>query len=188
MRRVCIPAGIVREAVFSVAPPAFIKPTKSTGARRTGEVYESKAQEYIVRQVDPDARATDWPIEIIRSPWIEFASEGDKSGTVRYCQPDCLLVDREACKVTAIEIKLQHCYEAYVQLRKLYEPVLRFMFPQYAFAAVELVQWHDAHVVFPEKYYYEEKLANAEKGRLALHIWNPRYDPLSRLMSKSKVR
>jgi len=177
MRRGCIPAGTVREAKFSVAPPAFIKPTKSTGARRTGEIYESKAQEFIVREVQACSSA----LEIIRSPWIEFASEGDKPGEVRYCQPDCLLVDKTSGKLTAIEIKLQHCYEAYIQLRRLYEPVLRFMFPDFAFAAVELVQWHDPHIVFPEKYYYEEKLANAEPGRLALHIWNPRYDPLRKL-------
>lgn len=182
MRRVCIPAGIVREANFSVAPPAFIKPTKSTGARRTGEVYESKAQEYITRELRHVVR----PVEVIRSPWIEFASEGDKPNTVRYCQPDCLLVDKEARKVTAIEIKLQHCYEAYVQLRKLYEPVLRFLFPDFTFAAVELVQWHDAHIVFPEKYYYEEKLVDARAGKLALHIWNPRYDPIARTRSKVK--
>ena len=177
MRRVCIPAGIVREARFC-EPPSFIgKPTKSTGARRTGQVYENKAQEYIAREV----RMQSAGVKIVRSPWIAFASEGDKPGTVRYCQPDCLLVDEKARKLTAIEIKLQHCYEAYTQLRKLYEPVLRFMFPQFAFAAVELVQWHEPHVVFPEKYYHEEKLVNAEPGRIAIHIWNPRYDPIRKL-------
>jgi len=174
LRRVCIPAGIVREASFC-SPPSFIgKPTKSTGAIRTGQLYEAKAQEYITRKCEAASPA----VEIIRSPWIAFASEGDKPGEIRYCQPDCLLVDREARKITAIEIKLQHCYEAYLQLRKLYEPVLRFMFPEFAFAAVELVQWHEPHVVFPEKYYHEEKLVDAEPGRLALHIGNPRYDPL----------
>ena len=177
MRRICIPAGIVREAQFC-SPPSFIgKPTKATGARRTGQLYENKAQEYITREV----QASNLACEIIRSPWIAFASEGDKPGEVRYCQPDCVLVDKEGLKLTAIEIKLQHCYEAYLQLRKLYEPVLRFMFPQFSFAAVELVQWHEPHIVFPEKYYHEAKLTDAEAGRLALHIWNPRYDPVRKL-------
>lgn len=168
-----VPAGIVREAKF-VPTPQFIKPIKATGARRTGVLYEKKAQEYIAREVG----LSDRPVEVFSARWIAFASEGDPAGTIRYCQPDCVLVEREARKITAIEIKLQHCYEAYKQLRKLYEPVLRFMFPEFAFAAVELVQWHEPHVVFPEKYYHEAKLTNAEPGRIALHIWNPRYDPL----------
>lgn len=178
-RHGCIPAGRVREAKFAEFPPQFIKPVKQTGVKRTGVLYEKKAQLYIEREIARHGKVA--AIEIMFSPWITFASESDRPGAVRYCQPDCLLLEHENFKITIIETKLQHCREAYNQIRLLYEPVVRFMFPDYEVAALELVQWHDPHINFPEKYYYEPTLTNAEAGKFAVHIWNPRYDPVRKV-------
>lgn len=169
----CIPAGEVIEANFASSAPRFIKPTKQTGSRRAGVVYETKAQGYILRKLEEKFGRQ---IEIKASPWIRFKSRGDEPGQVRYCQPDCVFFDEWERKITIVEIKLQHCIEAYNQVRKLYEPVLTFMFPKYLVSALEIVQWHDPHTQFPEIYYFEPDIFQSQAHRFAVHIWNPRYD------------
>lgn len=173
IRPSCIPAGVVVEANFASKPPRFVKPTKQTSARRAGLIYERKAQGYILRKLEevPNKHRRVTP-----SPWIVFRSKGDGPNQVRYCQPDCLIFDGWERKITIVEIKLQHCAEAYNQVRKLYEPVLKVMYPNYQFAALELVQWFDPHIPFVETYYFEPHICDAETNRFAIHIWNPRYD------------
>jgi len=173
-----VPAGNVLEAKIASRPPRFIKPSVQTGNRKVGVKYEQKAQDYIQLQADKlDDQSPG--VKVSHSPWLVFRSEGDQPDHVRYCQPDCLLIDEWQRKLTIIEIKLQHCVEAHDQVRKLYEPVLKLMYPDYLFAALELVQWHDPHINFPETYYFEPNIFEAQVNKFAIHIWNPRYDKLS---------
>lgn len=173
LRQGCVPAGNVLEARYASHAPKFIKPTKQNRTRRAGVLYEEKAQGYVLRCV---AETHSEHLTIQRSPWLAFRSEGDREDQVRFCQPDCLIFDSWERKLTIIEIKLQHCSEAFDQVRKLYEPVLKIMFPNHLIAALELVQWHDPHVVFPETYYLEPNILLSQANRFGIHIWNPRYD------------
>lgn len=161
------------EVKLATRPPKFIRPTKQTGNRKVGLRYEAKAQGYILRCLEESVGSE---VKAIIAPWFVFRSEGDRADHVRYCQPDAILFDAWERKLTIIEIKLQHCIETYNQVRKLYEPVVSAMYPEYSIAAVELVQWYDPHIVFPETYYFEPDILQAQAHKLAVHIWNPRYD------------
>lgn len=173
-----IPAGVVIEAKFTAKAPSFIKPSRQTGNRKVGVKYEEKAQKYIAQTLSK-LNGIGEHLKSIPSPWIVFRSESDPADHVRYCQPDHLLIDEWQRKLTIIEIKLQHCLEAHAQIRLLYEPVLRKMYSGYSFAFIELVQWHDPHIGFPETYYFEPNITMAEVNKFGIHIWNPRYDKLS---------
>jgi len=174
-RNKTIPAGKVVEAKLASHAPSFIRPSKMSESRKAGLRYEAKAQIQIEKVVEL-ARTVNPQIKALQSPWLVFRAEQDAPDFVRYCQPDTLIFDDEALKLTIIEIKLQHCLEAYEQVRLLYEPVLRFMYPQYEIAAIEWVLWHDPHVQFPERFYFEPNVIQAEPGKFGIHIWNPRYD------------
>lgn len=171
-----IPAGNVIEAKFAQRTPRFIRPKVQTGNRKVGVKYEAKAQGYIKKLVDEINGVSQNDIKSLVSPWLVFRAEGDRADHVRYCQPDHILIDEWHRKLTIIEIKLQHCVEAYDQVRKLYEPVLKVMYPDHLFSAIELVQWHDPHIAFPETYYFEPNIFEARVNGFAIHIWNPRYD------------
>jgi hypothetical protein len=186
-RITCVPAGKVIEAKFATHAPKFARPTKQTGNRRVGVLYEKKAQGYLLRKLEKIRGEGNPHISIKASPWIVFRSEGDAQSHVRYCQPDCLIFDDWERRLIIVEIKLQHCTEAYNQVRKLYEPVINNMYPNYGIAAVELVQWHDPHITFPETYYFEPDLFQAQINRFAIHIWNPRYDKLSALPTQQNL-
>lgn len=172
-RNICIPAGNVISAYFTFTVPKFIKPEKQTGSRRAGELYEKKTQGYLLRKLEEND-PKDTRLEFSR--WMCFRSEGDPQDRSRYCQPDCLIFNEWEKKITIVETKLQHCTEAYDQVRKLYEPVLKFMFPDYGICAIELCSWFDPHITFPEEYYLEQNIFEAQINRFGVHIWNPRYD------------
>lgn len=174
-RNKTIPAGKVVEAKLASHAPSFIRPSKMSESRKAGLRYESKAQNHLKQIVDL-AMKLNPKLRSLPAPWLVFRSESDPMDFVRYCQPDHVLFDDEQMKLTIIEIKLQHCLEAYEQVRLLYEPVLRFMYPAYEIAAIELVLWHDPHVQFPERFYFEPNILLAEAGKFGIHIWNPRYD------------
>lgn len=173
-RNVCVPAGQVVFAEFTSTGPRFINPKiKQTGNRLVGLKYEAKAHDYIARQV---AEQDVIGLTAMASPWIVFRSEGDHADRVRYCQPDHLILDLAKKCVTIVEIKLQHCQEAHQQVRQLYEPVVKKLYPSWTIAALELVQWHDPHTPFPESYYFEPNVLACQADRFAVHIWNPRYE------------
>lgn len=169
-RHVVIPAGEVIEARFSDHTPKFIKPVKQTSNRKVGLKYEEKALKYIDKTL-----STQVSIKAIKSQWLWFRSKGDQPGIVRYCQPDCLLIDEWQKKITIVEIKLQHCDQAQKQIRLLYEPVLKFIYPDYEFSALELVHWFDPHVKFVETYYIEPNILQVRPDRFGIHIWSSRH-------------
>lgn len=170
-----IPAGNVVEAKYASRAPLFKLPDNMTLARKQGVKYEAKAQDYIANCVAKVGEPSPH-LKLIQSPWLVFRSEHDRPDYERYCQPDAIIIDEWQRKLTIVEVKLQHCIDAHFQIRQLYEPVLRKMYPGYEFAAVELVQWHDPHVAWPEVWYFCENILHAEINRIGVHMWNPRYD------------
>jgi hypothetical protein len=129
--------GEVKEAKF--AWPSWKKPQRYEGIRAVGVKYERKAQRELMASLGQD---------YIASPWIYFRG----SLGWRWCQPDGLLIDVARGLITIVEIKLTHTTRAWWQCRKLYEPVLRAMFPLHLWriCVVEVVRYFDPATWFPE--------------------------------------
>jgi hypothetical protein len=196
-----IPAGFVVWAQFYPGEPQFTKNKKASGARANGIRYEKKVQEYLRKQVEGGGGCcgnckTPWPkdsssppcddsfctfpyreggqLELIPSPWLVFKS-GDRNSRDRFCQPDSLLVDTERKHITIVEIKLQHTSAAWWQIRQLYEPVLRRIYTNYTFSAMEIVKWLDPQTPFPETFFYAESVFDQNsEAKFGVHIFDPR--------------
>lgn len=94
------------------------------------------------------------------------------SGGVRYCQVDGLLFQHERKILTIIEAKIKHCIEAYVQLERLYLPVVRKRFPGWNVATCEVVKWFDPATDFPVSVTMRDAVHNVQPGEFAVHILN----------------
>lgn len=107
----------------------------NSGAKRAGLRYEKKALAYLSglfgRRFTPHQ-------------WFKFY---DGSG-VRFCEVDGLL--REGDDITIFEVKVGFCIEAWWQLRRLYEPVVRKVFSPKSVALVVVCKSYDPAVAFPE--------------------------------------
>jgi len=104
-------------------------------------------------------------------PWLEFT---DKSGR-RWCQPDVLVIDRQAKTCLVAEVKYQHTPDAWWQLKHLYEPVLAVALPGFNFRLVEVVHWFDAATEWPETVRLTPSLNDEwPSGIVATFIYNPK--------------
>lgn len=105
----------------------------------------------------------------IPGPWLQFYDPAQ-----RICQPDGLLFDVENGVIILIEIKLRHCTEAYWQLKKLYLPVLRDMFPYtlWDIRCIEIVRWYDPDVQWPDNHILRENVEDAPRQGIGVHIYN----------------
>ena len=161
------PAGFVVWAQNFPHEPQFLRGTKPKGSRAEGVRYEAKVQEFLRSKFPPES--------LISSPWFVFKS-GSHAARDRFCQPDALLIDSEAKHVTIIEIKLQHTAFAWWQVRQLYEPVLRRVYTNHTFSALEIVKWLDPNIAFPETFYYAESVEDRGSGtsKFGVHIFDPR--------------
>lgn len=111
-----------------------------TPAKDAGLRYEQQAQNYI-GEVLGFAYAT--------SPVLHFR---DDLGP-RFCIPDGVythdgLVHNEDLYIALVEIKAQHCPEAWWQLKRLYEPVLR-AWSGAKIVCLEVVKSYDPDTPFP---------------------------------------
>ena len=84
----------------------------------------------------------------VQSPWFQYQEVDEPR--IRFCQPDGLLYWANLKRVAIIEIKLRHTEKAWWQLRRKYGPILHYVFPWMEIAYVELVQWFDMAIPFPE--------------------------------------
>ena len=152
------PAGAVRVAELSLHKPPFIAPPRTRGSKAAGVRYERRAQSVL------QDRYGDL---YVRSPWFHFLST-----TWRWCQPDGLLVDIARGKITIIEIKLKHTSDAWWQTRRLYEPVVKKVFPPsiWSYAVAEVVRWYDGDVAFPEHFTFVPDPRHVPVGSLGIHI------------------
>jgi hypothetical protein len=135
------PAHAVRHAEFMLDPPLGLESAqRHSPAQKRGLRY----QEQVLETLDGLGAFK----LFVPSPWIEFQ---DYHGR-RICQPDGLGFHETAHGpvATVFEIKLSHTIMAYWQLRRLYEPVVRHMFPEYEVRVCEVTRTFDPALPWPE--------------------------------------
>lgn len=111
------------------------------------------------------------PLPIWPSPWIRFQENEDTR--VRWCQPDALAFDPWAGRIIIIEVKYQHTSDAWWQLRRLYAPVVKALFPGYDIHLAEVCKWYDPAIAFPEQVGMLPSVECASMERIGVHIWKP---------------
>lgn len=128
------PLGEIRDVrIEETSPEDYAAQQGTSAAQRAGLAYESRIQRTLIRELGPLYRP---------APSVYFSDDRGR----RCCIPDGLVIRDMACVV--IEIKSQHMPEAWWQLRKLYEPVLRKVYP--VVALLEICKSYDPHMPFPE--------------------------------------
>lgn len=160
-----IPANNVLWAKLSNPPGFATLPQRRSGRRLQGIKYEKLVQ---------DMLRTQYGDSYLDSPWLQFQAD---SG-IKWCQPDGVLIDFEAGALTLIEVKYQHTTDAWWQMRRLYEPVLRTLFPPHlwSISCLEVVKWYDPSVLFPEPTRLVSSISSAQHlphGTTGIHIWKP---------------
>jgi hypothetical protein len=172
MRRVIRPAGVVTSACFLEKSPLFttVSGIKSK-AQKDGLRYERRTQDYVAKLARLAPSGAD--IDVLLNPWLLYHTRNDGPTVALFCQPDILLVSEG--KVTIIEVKLSHTNDSYEQMRLVYEPVLKKVYPQGTeFALLEICKWYDPHTRYAEQFYYCENPLEAVSGKLGIHIYKPR--------------
>lgn len=133
-------AGTVLFADFAFKPPRFPSPGTTSRVQRLGKRYEAKVIKALQKLNGP--RADSWHY----GPWLYYTNS---DGAARYCQPDILLCDSSEQRIWLFEIKLTHTIDAHFQLRKLYLPVVKAVFPNYRIHLVEITRSYDPATNFP---------------------------------------
>jgi hypothetical protein len=139
-----------RPAAFGIPPPAFrglteptciqsytpvpyVRGEGQTTAHKIGLRYEAQVQDYlqsVLGNYDP-------------TPVIRFTC----NGLQRIAIPDA--VQQRSTHTVVFEIKYTHCPEAWWQLRRLYEPLLRRRLGK-AVTCVEVCRSYDPATLLPE--------------------------------------
>lgn len=118
-----------------------------------------------------------WETSYLPTPWLEFFPQGQRGrfGKRRLCQPDGLLLLDD--RTVVFECKITHRAEAAWQLRHLYAPVVRALFPNKPVVLAEVTRSFDPSTVFPEPFErveFEALLAPcAPLGALGVVLWKP---------------
>lgn len=152
-----LPQLPIRRAVFGKRTAA--SPGR-TAAQKAGLRYEKKILAALQEQFGPRFQ---------ESPTIYFE---DQESSFR-CIPDGLI--RGLRGTLILEIKSQHMPESWWQLRKKYEPVLRWMFPGQPVLLLEICRSLDISMPYPEKFEIissvEEFMKTAPDGQLGVLQW-----------------
>lgn len=161
-----IPARNVKYAKLLPGKPGFLRDNgKLPYAAVRGLRYEREVKEYL-----SDLTLGDAAVELLLGPWIEFADETGK----RWCQPDAVLLHRDRSLGVIVEVKYQHCEEAWWQLTQLYDPVCQALFPAVKrFGLIEVVHWYDPSTRFPREHSFTDSpLIARNTGAVNVHIYN----------------
>ncbi len=154
-------------AAWPVGGPFGAHPTPSRGgtaAMKLGRRYESKALKHIAGEVGECFKP---------SVWFRFSGEGG----VRFCQLDGLV--HEPWGTIIFEIKLRFTSDAWWQLRKLYEPVIRqaYALPEGFVRHIIVCKSFDPVSPFPETFQLLPRLSRAslpaEKSPVCVYQWRP---------------
>lgn len=143
------------------APPFIAQGRRPTGRRWQGIKYERRVQEWLGQELGP---------EYLASPWIRFRLKGE--GRLQWCQPDGLHIDAQRGQITIVEVKYQHCADAWYQMNLLYAPVLATLFPapNWRLATCEVVKWFDCAVSTPVQPKLRDDPRKARPGEFAVFI------------------
>lgn len=158
------PCGTVLWARECGPPPFAAGKRKRKGRRAQGIRYERRGHECFQERYGDC---------YVPSPWFQFSEE--ESDSPRWCQPDALLFDPTAGRIHILEFKYQHTSDAWWQLRQLYFPVIRALFPRHLWeiGLCEVVKWYDPVTAFPEKVVMAREPQIVLPGELGVHIWKP---------------
>ena len=157
------PAGTVLWAEIHVNPPPFLNGVheRPRGLKAKGLRYEANGQKYLLQR---------YPDKYVPSPWLRFESAHNVAS--RWCQPDGLLLDIRALRLTIVEFKFKHTSNAWWQTRHLYEPVVRSLFPLIRDVRIcEVVRFLDPATPFPETFNYAASIEDVARGGFGVHIW-----------------
>lgn len=127
----------VRVLQYGDHPVTRRRPRGSTPAQKSGLRYQRSVCDHL-REVFPRRES------LLVGPWLEY-SMGLRRG---YCQPDALGFFYDL--VYIFEIKLSSTTDAWWQLRHLYEPVCRVLYPAKRLVLVNVVKSYSPEVLFPE--------------------------------------
>lgn len=152
----------VEYAQFYTGTPSFALPKRLRGRRAQGIRYERKVHEHFGELYGGS---------YLPSPWIIYRVRGDSKEY--FAQPDGLLFGLGKSKIWIIECKFQHTPDAYYKLENAYGPLVKFLFPEWSVALVEVCKWYDRAVWFPSKVQLREAPHLARPGEIAVHIWKP---------------
>jgi hypothetical protein len=140
--------------------PSFVEERKRRGKRALGIRYEKKVH---------GCMSLIYGEKYFSNPWIRFA---ESDGTLRWCQPDGIIIDITRGKIVIVEVKYQHTSDAWWQLRELYLPVLRTLFGKnWDYQVCEVVKWYDPATAFPEPVYLMKEVGLVHSDRFGVHIW-----------------
>lgn len=130
----------VRSAWPDSGGPFGRTPARLAGsaAQKAGKRYERKAIAYLQERLGK---------AFLPSPWYKFH---DRKGTLRWCQPDGLVLLPGIALL--FEIKIGFTSDAWWQTRKLYEPVLRVAHGVGRVAPFVICKSFDSAVPYPEAY------------------------------------
>jgi len=141
------PSDLVSWAEFHPGPNFAQEAPRLKGAARRGINYERNVHRHLGQYFSPERQG---PL-YISGRWIAFRTRLGPEW--RWAQPDGLLIDYANNLIVIIEIKLSHTQNAWWGLRRLYEPLIRFIFgDQWNYAVCEVTRWYDPAVAWPEKY------------------------------------
>lgn len=134
------------------------------GRKRQGMIYEARAHEHFAETLGPG---------YVKNPWLIYKTS--ESSSLRWAQPDALLIDPRKGIVTILEMKYQHTSQAYFQLVDKYLPLIERLFgwETWEFATVEVVKWYDCAVKFPCAVTLRERIEDVAAGEFGVHIWKP---------------
>ena len=120
-----------------MAVPEFVKKQRPRGVRRAGITFERKVGEILERRFGG---------MVIPGAWIDYL---DIALGRRSCQPDYLVVDVRAGKITIVECKLSHTHHAWQQLNDVYKPVIEFLFPGFKVRGIEICKNFSRSTYYP---------------------------------------
>lgn len=145
----------------SQVTPSFVTQKRLKGSRGQGLRYEKQLHKHLSELSG---------CFYVPGPWFQFSTYDHG---VRWCQPDGLLFFPYTGQITIVECKLQHTSDAWWQLKWLYQPVLRQLFPPslWKFALLEIVKWYDPQTPFPESHRRVPSIFSAHPGEFSVHIW-----------------
>lgn len=168
----------VADSGVSVPPPPSFRPLRGrptqvqwkptpigsrgrTAAQQDGLRYETKAQKHLKSKI----------ASYIVSPGLVFVD----LDVTRILLPDGLVFQSDGTAII-FEIKRQHMPEAWWQLRRLYEPVVRELSFVNRTSCVEVVASFDPAMGFPEPVHLctrVEEVLEAPAAALKVLLWKP---------------
>ncbi len=148
--------------------PAFAQAKrKSRGAKGRGLRYEDSAQRYL-KSLYGDM--------YVAGPWFKYKVSG--YGKWLFAQPDGLLFDFYKQRLVIVEMKYNHCVEAYQQLFGKYRPLMKMFLNSeeelWEISCCEVVYWYDRDTAYPEPVVLRKHVHEAKPTEMVCHIWRPK--------------